>query len=128
MVVLATGSMHSYFGNDQWGDVAPGLKTIEDATEMRRRVLIAFEAAEREADPARRRAWITFVVVGGGPTGAELAGALGGSRTILEEGLRRIRPPDARLPRRGPTDPACSWRPLEKASASCRACGGQDAH
>jgi NADH:ubiquinone reductase (H+-translocating) len=97
-LVIATGARHAYFGHDEWAGFAPGLKTLEDATEIRRRVLIAFEAAEREADPARRRAWMTFVVVGGGPTGAELAGALGEiSNDSLRNDFRRIRPPDARI-------------------------------
>src|SRR5580700_591025 len=76
-LVVATGSTHQYFGHDEWEQFAPGLKTVEDATAMRRRILLAFEAAEREPDPAKLRAWMTFVIVGGGPTGAELAGALG---------------------------------------------------
>jgi NADH dehydrogenase len=75
-LVIATGSTHSYFGHDDWAKYAPGLKTLEDAVEIRRRILFAFEAAEREQDPERRRAWLTFVVVGAGPTGVELAGAL----------------------------------------------------
>src|SRR5204863_4309128 len=75
-LIVATGSTHSYFGKD-WGAQAPGLKTIEDALEIRRRVFVAYEAAEREADAASQRAWLTFVVVGAGPTGVELAGALG---------------------------------------------------
>src|SRR5580693_4649167 len=76
-LVVATGSTHQYFGHDEWEQFAPGLKTVEDATSMRRRILLAFEAAERESDPAKLKAWMTFVIVGGGPTGAELAGALG---------------------------------------------------
>ena len=76
-LIVATGVRHSYFGHDEWAPDAPGLKSIDDATEIRRRILIAFEAAEREADPIRRAEWMTFVVVGGGPTGVELAGALG---------------------------------------------------
>lgn len=75
-LVLATGATHSYFGNDQWEKYAPGLKTMEDAFEIRRRVLFAFEAAERESDPKKQQEWLTFVVIGGGPTGVELAGAL----------------------------------------------------
>jgi NADH dehydrogenase len=75
-LVLATGATHSYFGNHDWAAHAPGLKTIDDALEIRRRVLLAFEEAEQEADPQTRRAKLTFVVVGGGPTGVELAGAL----------------------------------------------------
>ncbi|HKQ68512.1 MAG TPA: NAD(P)/FAD-dependent oxidoreductase [Polyangiaceae bacterium] len=75
-LVIATGSTHSYFGHDDWEKHAPGLKSIEDAIEIRGRVLMAFEAAEREPDPERRKAWLTFVVIGGGATGVELAGAL----------------------------------------------------
>jgi NADH:ubiquinone reductase (H+-translocating) len=97
-LVVATGASHAYFGHDEWAANAPGLKTIEDAIEIRRRILIAFEAAEREADPARRAEWMTFVVVGGGPTGAELAGALGEiANDTLRHDFRAIRPPDARI-------------------------------
>lgn len=97
-LIVATGARHSYFGNDGWAPFAPGLKTIEDATEIRRRILIAFEAAEREADPALRRAWMTFVVVGAGPTGVELAGALGEiANDTLRHDFRSIRPADARI-------------------------------
>ena len=85
-LVVATGAKHSYFGHDEWARFAPGLKSIDDATEMRRRILIAFEAAEREHVPERRAEWMTFVVVGGGPTGVELAGALG---EIAHDTLRR---------------------------------------
>ncbi len=76
-LIVATGSRHHYFGNDSWERWAPGLKTIEDALTIRRRVLSAFERAEIEDDPERRQAWMQFVIVGGGPTGVELAGALG---------------------------------------------------
>jgi len=97
-LIVATGAHHSYFDHPDWAAVAPGLKTIEDATEIRRRILIAFEAAEREADPARRQEWLTFVVVGGGPTGVELAGALGEiSRDTLRRDFRAIRPNEARI-------------------------------
>lgn len=75
-LIVATGSGHHYFGHDQWEPHAPGLKTIEDATAMRSKILLAFEAAERETNPERLRAWMTFVIVGAGPTGVELAGAL----------------------------------------------------
>jgi NADH dehydrogenase len=75
-LIIATGSTHHYFGNDKWAELAPGLKTIEDATEIRRRVLLAFEKAERTTDPAERAKLLTFVVVGGGPTGVEMAGAI----------------------------------------------------
>jgi NADH dehydrogenase len=97
-LVVATGVTHSYFGHPEWARLAPGLKTIEDALEIRRRVLSAFEYAERESDPARRRAWLTFVIVGGGPTGVELAGALAEiARHTLREDFRRFDPGEARI-------------------------------
>jgi NADH:ubiquinone reductase (H+-translocating) len=97
-LVVATGARHSYFGRDWWATFAPGLKSIDDALEIRRRILIAFEAAEREAVPARRAEWMTFVVVGGGPTGVELAGALGEiAHDTLRRDFRSINPPDARI-------------------------------
>jgi NADH dehydrogenase len=85
-LILAAGARHSYFGHDEWAATAPGLKSLDDATEIRRRILIAFEAAEREHDPERRREWMTFVLVGAGPTGVELAGALA---EIARDTLRR---------------------------------------
>jgi NADH dehydrogenase len=97
-LVVATGARHSYFGRDDWAAHAPGLKSIDDATEIRRRILIAFEAAEREQNPERRHEWMTFVVVGGGPTGVELAGALGEiSNDTLRRDFRSIHPPDAQI-------------------------------
>lgn len=97
-LIVATGVSHFYFGRDEWANIAPGLKTLEDALEMRRRILLAFEAAEREPDPARRQAWLTFVVVGGGPTGVELAGALGElARNTLAGDFRNIDPAAARI-------------------------------
>ena len=75
-LVLATGARHAYFGHDEWEPFAPGLKTLEDATEIRRRVLLTFERAERETDPDKRQALLTLVIVGGGPTGVELAGTI----------------------------------------------------
>src|SRR5438309_4283287 len=75
-LVLATGARHAYFGHDEWEPFAPGLKTLEDATTLRRRILVAFERAERESDPQRRAALLTFVIIGGGPTGVELAGTI----------------------------------------------------
>ena len=97
-MILATGATHSYFGHNEWAHFAPGLKSIPDALEIRRRVLFAFEAAEREADPARRHAWLTFVVVGGGPTGVELAGALSEiARHALAKDFRHIDPAQARV-------------------------------
>jgi len=97
-LIVATGARHSYFDHPEWAPLAPGLKTIEDATEIRRRILIAFEAAEREADEERRREWMTFLVVGGGPTGVELAGAMGEiAHDTLRRDFRAIRPSDARI-------------------------------
>ena len=97
-LIVATGAHHTYFGHDDWAKYAQGLKTIEDATEVRRRVLIAFEAAEREADPERQAEWMTFVLVGGGPTGVELAGALGEiARDTLKRDFRAIDPGKARI-------------------------------
>ncbi|MBZ0289964.1 MAG: NAD(P)/FAD-dependent oxidoreductase [Anaerolineae bacterium] len=97
-LILAVGVRHHYFGNDQWEAAAPGLKTIEDATEIRRRVLLAFEAAERETDPAEVQKWLTFVVVGGGPTGVELAGALGEiANYTLKNNFRHIDPSQAQI-------------------------------
>jgi len=97
-VVVATGATHQYFGHDEWEKFAPGLKTVEDATAMRRRILLAFEAAERERDPEKLRAWMTFVIVGGGPTGAELAGALGEiANDTLRHDFRDIDPSTARI-------------------------------
>ena len=97
-LIVATGSRDFYFGHDEWKATAPGLKTVEDALEIRRRVLLAFEAAERETDPAARQAWFTFVVVGGGPTGVELAGALGEiANHTLRGDFRHIDPADATI-------------------------------
>ncbi len=97
-LVLATGAAHSYFGHPEWARAAPGLKTIEDALEIRRRLLTAFEMAEREVDPERRREWLTFVVVGAGPTGVELAGALADiARTTLVRDFRHFSPASARI-------------------------------
>lgn len=109
-LVIATGVSHHYFGNEHWQPSAPGLKTVEDALEMRRRIFVAFEAAEKETDPDQRQAWLTFVIVGGGPTGVELAGAIAElafhtlkedfrdidtteTRILLIEGLDRVLPP-----------------------------------
>src|SRR4249920_2399912 len=75
-LILATGARHAYFGHDEWEPFAPGLKTLEDATTLRRRILVAFERAERETDPARRAALLTFVIIGAGPTGVEMAGTI----------------------------------------------------
>ncbi|MGH7385909.1 MAG: NAD(P)/FAD-dependent oxidoreductase, partial [Candidatus Rokuibacteriota bacterium] len=97
-LILACGARHSYFGHDEWEVYAPGLKTLEQAVEMRRRLLRAFEMAENELDPAKLRALLTFVVVGAGPTGVELAGAIADiSRTVLLKDFRRIDPTSARI-------------------------------
>ncbi|MBF5045316.1 NAD(P)/FAD-dependent oxidoreductase [Aggregicoccus sp. 17bor-14] len=97
-LVLAGGAQHSYFGKPQWEEFAPGLKTLEQATEIRRRILRAFEEAENELDPQRQRALLNFVVVGAGPTGVEMAGAIADiSRTVLVKDFRRINPRDARV-------------------------------
>jgi len=97
-LIVATGSRSTYFGHDAWQSVAPGLKSIEEATAVRRKILYAFEAAEREADPDRRRAWLTFVIVGGGATGVELAGALAEiARDTLRHDFRSIHPEESRI-------------------------------
>jgi NADH:ubiquinone reductase (H+-translocating) len=109
-LIVATGVSHHYFGNDQWKETAPGLKTVEDAIEIRRRIFSAFEAAEKETDPVKRQALLTFVIVGAGPTGVEMAGAIGElayntmkndfrnidtteAKVMLIEGLNRVLPP-----------------------------------
>ena len=97
-LIVATGATHAYFGHDEWAHVAPGLKTLEDALRIRRRVLLAFERAERETDPTAQRRLLTFVVVGAGPTGVELAGALAEiSRHALQSDFRAIAPETARI-------------------------------
>ena len=97
-LIVATGATHHYFGHAEWEPLAPALKTIEDATEMRRRILLAFETAEREADAREREAWLTFVVVGAGPTGVELAGALSEiANDTLKNDFRSIHPRDSRI-------------------------------
>src|SRR5256885_431450 len=97
-LVVAGGAQHSYFGHPEWEEFAPGLKTLEQATEIRRRLLSAFESAENEPDPAAQRRLLTFVIVGGGPTGVELAGAIADiSRTVLVRDFRRIDPASARV-------------------------------
>lgn len=97
-LIVSTGVSHHYFGHEEWADSAPGLKTIEDALNIRRRILLAFEAAERETDPAKRQAAMTFVVVGAGPTGVELAGALAElAHKTLKEDFRTINPADAKI-------------------------------
>jgi NADH:ubiquinone reductase (H+-translocating) len=97
-LILATGATHAYFGHDAWAQFAPGLKTLKDALAIRQRVLMAFEIAEREPDPDRRRAWMTFVIVGAGPTGVELAGTLAEvSRQTLARDFRSINTASARV-------------------------------
>jgi NADH:ubiquinone reductase (H+-translocating) len=97
-LIVATGAAHSYFGRNDWAPYAPGLKTLEDALEIRRRMLTAFERAERESDPVRRAQWLTFVVIGGGPTGVELAGQFAEiARHTLKGEFRRIDPHSARV-------------------------------
>jgi NADH dehydrogenase len=97
-LVVATGATHSYFGHDAWEPHAQGLKTLEDALTIRTRVLLAYEAAEREQDPERQKTWLTFVIVGAGPTGVELAGALAEiARNVLRKDFRRIDSTSARV-------------------------------
>jgi NADH:ubiquinone reductase (H+-translocating) len=130
-LVLATGATHSYFGHEEWAPLAPGLKTLEDALEIRRRILLAFERAERERDPARQRALLTFVVVGAGPTGVELAGALSEiARHTLAADFRHIEPERARvvlvealphvLPAYPPSLRAAAHRQLERLRVEVR--------
>lgn len=97
-LIVATGSTHAYFGHDDWELRAPGLKTLDDALRIRRRILDAFEAAEREADPAQRQAWLSFVVIGAGPTGVELAGTLAEiAHHTLPHEFRVVDPRDSRI-------------------------------
>jgi NADH dehydrogenase len=97
-LVVAAGASHSYFGHDEWHERAPGLKSIEDATEIRRRIFLAFEAAENSSDPEARQRWLTFVIVGGGPTGVELAGALAEiAHRVLRHDFRTIDPSQATI-------------------------------
>ncbi len=97
-LVLASGARHDYFGRDDWESHAPGLKTVDDATNIRRRILLAFERAEIESDPVQRRAYLTFAIVGAGPTGVELAGAIVElARKVLARDFRRIDPGTARV-------------------------------
>ena len=97
-LIVAPGSTHQYFGHDDWATYAPALKTLEDALEIRRRIFMAFEAAEREPDPEKRRALMTFVIIGGGPTGVELAGTLGElAHGTLKDNFRAIDPAQAQI-------------------------------
>jgi NADH dehydrogenase len=97
-LIVATGSQSAYFGHDEWRDWAPSLKSVEEATQIRHKILMAFEVAERISDPEERRRWLTFVIVGAGATGVELAGALGEiANHTLKHDFRSIRPEDARI-------------------------------
>ena len=97
-LIVATGMRNHYFGHDEWARIAPGLKTIEDAAAIRHKLFYAFEAAEREPDPDIRRGWLTFVIVGAGPTGVELSGALGEiARDTLRNDFRSIKPEESRI-------------------------------
>ena len=97
-LIVATGSYHHYFGHDSWAQTAPGLKTVEDALEMRRKILLSFEAAERETDPEKQKEWMTFLIIGAGPTGVELAGTIGElTRTTLKDDFRNINTEDAKI-------------------------------
>ena len=97
-LLLATGATHAYFGHDEWARHAPGLKTLDDALQLRRHLLLAFERAEAETDPGKRAAWLSFAIVGGGPTGVELAGTLTEiARHTLKNEFRRIDPSQARV-------------------------------
>ena len=118
-LIVATGATHAYFGHDEWRPVAPGLKTLEDAVEIRRRVLLAFERAERESDPDKRKQLLTFVVIGGGPTGVELAGALAEiAKRSLARDFRNFDPGSARvmLVEGGPTLLSAFPAPLRDAA------------
>lgn len=120
-LIVATGASHQYFGHDEWEEFAPGLKTIEDATDMRRRILLAFEAAERENNPEKLRSWMTFVIVGAGPTGVELAGALGEiANDTLRRDFRNIDPTKARIILVEGTDRALPTYPAKLSAAACR--------
>jgi NADH dehydrogenase len=97
-LIIAAGSETSYFGRNEWQEWAPGLKSIEEATTIRHKILYAFEVAERLSDPVQRRAWLTFVIVGGGPTGVEMAGAIGEiARQTLRNDFRSIHPEEAQI-------------------------------
>jgi NADH dehydrogenase len=97
-LIVATGAQHAYFGHDEWEAFAPGLKTLEDATLVRRKLLVAFERADRETDPQKRQALLTFAIVGAGPTGVELAGAIIElAHSTLAQDFRKLRPEEARV-------------------------------
>ena len=107
-LIVATGATHAYFGYEEWASFAPGLKTIEDAFEIRRRILVAFETAERTTAPEARRPWLTFAIVGAGPTGVELAGALQeiAQRTLARD-FRHFDPRETRVILIDGADPCC---------------------
>ncbi len=120
-LIVAVGAHHSYFGHDDWAGIAPGLKSIDDAIEIRRKILVAFEAAEREADPQRRAEWLTFVIAGGGPTGVELAGALGEiARDTLRRDFRMIDTSEARIILMEGTDRVLQAYPPSVSESACR--------
>lgn len=97
-LVIAAGARYNYFGNDEWADLAPGLKTLDDAMTIRRRIFLALEAAERESDPERQRQWLTFVLVGAGPTGVEMAGTIADiGRNVVKRDFRNIDPEQVRV-------------------------------
>jgi NADH dehydrogenase len=126
-LIVATGSSHHYFGHEEWAGIAPGLKTVEDALEMRRKILLSFEAAEREPDPAIQKEWMTFLIIGAGPTGVELAGTIGElSRTTLKQDFRNIDTGKAEIilvEGRGQVLPAYPRDLSEKAAESLRRLG-----
>jgi NADH dehydrogenase len=120
-LIVGTGAHHSYFGHDDWAHIAPGLKSLDDATEIRRKILIAFEAAERELDPERRAEWLTFVIVGGGPTGVELAGALGEiARDTLRRDFRSIDTSAAKILLLEGMDRVLQAYPADRSESACR--------
>ena len=126
-LIVATGSSHHYFGHEEWAGIAPALKTVEDALEMRRKILLSFEAAEREPDPAIQKEWMTFLIIGAGPTGVELAGTIGElSRTTLKQDFRNIDTGKAEIilvEGRGQVLPAYPRDLSEKAAESLRRLG-----
>src|ERR1700750_2974 len=125
-LVLATGARHAYFGHDEWEPFAPGLKTLEDATTLRRRILVAFERAERESDPKRRAARLTFVIIGAGPTGVELAGTIAELADItLPKDFRHIDPRTARVARIEAGPRVCAAELWASARASRQKIGGE---
>ena len=125
-LVLATGARHAYFGHDEWEPFAPGLKTLEDATTLRRRILVAFERAERETDPERRAALLTFVIIGAGPTGVEMAGTIADlAKRHAAAGLPQHRHPQG--PRRADRGgPARARRLSRRSLGLCAAIAGGD--